>query len=399
MFITHTKRICFWGIFVSLLLALSLCAPTFRAEGSYEEVLDKLDRLQTQAEAFSAQHEGEDPVVLTLAYTRTGTSYNTTLWDLMAGMRDAEFEAWVAANDPDCAMLQGVGLVTLPNGQEIDFSHLLASMNLVYNGLPIAGSWGGDCMELVQVYQGQAADTDGYYALMQGTFNISGDGSVFGERDLRADLDSVIVGSQLKENRIADALRSYYTDLTDYSRAYEFIAMSFGSVDTSNAGTLRAKVYDTLTSDTGMQLQLYTNGLWQLDGWTLAPDYEPAMQAACSLFADYLSAAVNGERVKSEKETRMVTIAGQALADALTVLGDTEAARAALEAHERLEEAASSASSSVTDIASAANNMRSKFDVKIFQLVLLILAALAVLGLVICIICILAPGKKKKRKR
>ena len=54
--------------------------------------------------------------------------------------------------------------VELPNGQDIDFGHLLAAMNLVYRGMPITGSWGGDCMQLAQVYAGQASDSDGYAA-------------------------------------------------------------------------------------------------------------------------------------------------------------------------------------------------------------------------------------------
>lgn len=87
--------------------------------------------------------------------------------------------------------------VELPNGQGIDFGHLLAAMNLVYRGMPITGSWGGDCMQLAQVYAGQASDADGYANLMQQTFAIEDDGSVskFGDQDLRADLDSVVAGS------------------------------------------------------------------------------------------------------------------------------------------------------------------------------------------------------------
>ena len=61
--------------------------------------------------------------------------------------------------------------------QGIDFGHLLAAMNLVYRGMPITGSWGGDCMQLAQVYAGQASDADGYASLMQQTFAIEDDGS------------------------------------------------------------------------------------------------------------------------------------------------------------------------------------------------------------------------------
>lgn len=196
--------------------------------------------------------------------------------------------------------------VELPNGQGIDFGHLLAAMNLVYRGMPITGSWGGDCMQLAQVYAGQASDADGYASLMQQTFAIEDDGSAskFGDQDLRADLDSVVAGSELKSgSNVADVLRNYYTDLTDYDRCYQFIAMSFGSMNTSDSEAFRNKVYSTMTADTGMQLLLYMNGMWSSSGWQVDADAEPALRGACNELADYLSRAVNGEKVKSASST------------------------------------------------------------------------------------------------
>ncbi len=191
--------------------------------------------------------------------------------------------------------------VELPNGQSIDFGHLLAAMNLVYRGMPITGSWGGDCMQLAQVYAGQASDADGYASLMQQTFAIEDDGSAskFGDQDLRADLDSVVAGAELKSgSNVADVLRNYYTNLTDYDRCYQFIAMSFGSMNTSDSEAFRNKVYSTMTADAGMQLLLYMNGMWSSSGWQVDADAEPALRGACNELADYLSRAVNGEKVK-----------------------------------------------------------------------------------------------------
>lgn len=60
--------------------------------------------------------------------------------------------------------------------------------------------------------------------------------SKFGDQDLRADLDSVVAGAELKSgSNVADVLRNYYTNLTDYDRCYQFIAMSFGSMNTSDS--------------------------------------------------------------------------------------------------------------------------------------------------------------------
>ena len=135
------------------------CAAALPAHAEdYDTVLDRLSRLQALAREYSAnQTDTPDPIELTLAYTRTG-EYNTTIWQLTAGVRDAGFESYVNSSDPELASLQNMNTVVLPNGESIDFGHLLASMNLVYNGIPITGSWGGDCEELARQYYGQAGD-------------------------------------------------------------------------------------------------------------------------------------------------------------------------------------------------------------------------------------------------
>ena len=388
--ITQTVRkgafFALWGLLAALLL--TVFTPAAHAEGEYDTVLDRLGRLQTLANTFVEQVDpSADPMVLTLAYTRVG-EYNTDIWKLTAGIRDPEFEAYVAANDGDCQMLQGVGTVVLPNGQGIDFSHLLASLNLVYNGLPISGSWGGDCMQLAKGFQGQAGDSDGYYALMEGTFGIPDDGSVslFGDQDLRADLDSVALGAKLKpDTELTALLRDYYDGLDDYTRVHDFITLSFGTVDTGNTAAFRETVFTTMQKDAGMQLLLYTNGMWSNEGWVLKAEYEPALRAASDLFADYLARTVGGEKVKGDAVTRMVTMAGEGLASALETLGDSSAAEAARQAH--ADDAVSSAPTGdrVTD---AANTIKSRFDVKIFQLVLLIIAAVGVFGLIFSVVMI-----------
>lgn len=390
-----------WALLCTLLCALLFALPA-RAEGDYETVLNQLERLQTLAQTYANENEGYDPIVLTLAYTRTG-DYNTTIWQLTAGTRDPGFESYVAENDGELSDLQEVTAVALPNGQVVDFGHLLASMNLVYNGVPITGSWGGDCMQLAQVYAGQASDAAGYAALMAETFNINDDGtrSKFGDQDLRADLDSINIGARLQQDaNIAALLRDYYTDLTDYTRAYTFIAHSFGTVDTGNAG-FADTVYNTLTRDTGMQLLLYMNGMWSVDGWTIDPDHEAAVRGACTVFANYLAGAVSNERVRNESGTLMVTMASDALAAALNALGDSAAASAALSAGGSTAASTASSASGVVDEAlnDAAQTIRSGFNVNVFQTVLLVLGGAALLGLLACIILIATSGNRKTKKR
>lgn len=355
----------------------------------YDTTIDRLSRLQALAREFSAsQSDTPDPIELTLAYTRVG-SYNTTIWQLTAGTRDPEFEAYVNSSDPDVAALQDVTTVALPNGENVDFGHLLASLNLVYNGLPITGSWGGDCQELAQQYYGQASDAAGYAEAMRATFNIDDDGTLskLGDQDLHADLDSVVVGSQItKDTDLAEALRSYYANLTDYDRASRFISLSFGTVDTADASFGDA-VYNALLEDSGMQLLLYMNGMWSSDGWKIKDDYAPAVRGATDLLAEYLANTVNHEKIKSETNDRLVAMGGQALSDALTALGDTDAAQAALAAADAAANGAESAvDSSSSVISGATETLQNSFNVQIFQLVLLILAGLAAFLLVFSLV-------------
>lgn len=87
-------------------------------------MLDRLGRLQALANSYvETEDSSADPIVLTLSYTRTG-DYNTQMWQLTAGVRDAAFENYVNTNDSDLQSLQGMSTVTLPGGQNIDFGHL-----------------------------------------------------------------------------------------------------------------------------------------------------------------------------------------------------------------------------------------------------------------------------------
>ena len=381
-----------------LLLGL-FCAAALpaHAEDDYNTTLDRLSRLQALAREFSSSRDdAPDPIVLTLSYTRTG-DYNTTIWQLTAGVRDTEFESYVNSSDAELASLQSLNTVTLPTGEKIDFGHMLAAMNLVYNGIPITGSWGGDCQQLAQQYYGQAQDAAGYAAAMRATFNIDDDGSLskFGDQDLRADMDSVIVGSKITQDTdLADTLRSYYENLTEYDRAKEFISLSFGTQDTSNSSFADA-VYRALLDDSGMQLLFYMNGMWSVNGWQIKEDYAPAVRGAADLFAEYLAGAVNHEKVKSETNDRLVAMGGQALSDALAALGDSDAAAAALAAANELADGTQSAVSSGSDAISAAReNLQTNFNVKVFQLILLIAAGLAAFMLVFSMVMFVVHRKE-----
>lgn len=381
------------------LAAIAFALPA-AAEGDYETTMAQLEQLQGMAEQYvQGQATGQDPIQLTLTYVRANV-YNTSIWQLTAGVRDASFVNYVDSTAPELVSLRDVGTLVMPNGDAVDFDHLLASLNLVYDGIPLLGSWGGDCAELAQTYLGQASDEAGYIELMQASFNQEGDPSlVFSAQDLRADLDAVIVGGQLAQgDSIAASLRAHYTGLaSNYDRVYAFTEMTFGNVDTADTEAFADRIYTTLAQDTGMQLLLYRSGLLALDGWQITAEAQPALRAACTLLAQNLSTALGGERIRTDRTVLMTTRAPQALADALTALGDDAAANAALDAqlNQETDTGTTSATSRVDEaLTSAAQHLQTGFDAKIFQIVLLAVGSVAALGLVVSLMLFFGHNRR-----
>ena len=103
--------------------------------------------------------------------------------------------------------------------------------------------------------------------------------------------------------------------------------------------------------------------MWTVKGWQIKDDYAPAVRGATDLFAEYLADAVNHAKIKSETNDRLVAMGGQALADALEALGDTDAAQAALTAAEEMANNAQSTVSAGSDVVSAAReNLQTNFN-------------------------------------
>ena len=371
------KKLRLLGLLAAFALMAAFSLPV--AAEDYDTVIDGLSRLQALAQQYADDNPSKsfDPVELTLSYTRTGT-YNTTLWQMTAGARDAGFEDYVEEQDPDLISLQGLGSVETSAGS-VDFGHLLASINLVYRGLPVVGSWGGDCAELAQQYAGQASDAAGYAGLMSNTFED--ENSTFGGDDLR------IIGAGLTQGGdVAQAVKDYYSSANEYDRAYQFIALTFGDVNTGSTTDFANEIYQAATQDTGMQLLLYLNDMWVSDGWTIAEDAAAPLQGSCQVFAQYLSGAVNGEKVKSDSDTRMITMAGDQLSQFLSGLGDDSAASAALNANDGEAETSNSGSTVSEIFSGAAQGFQSGFSLQVFEIVLLVIGAGALMLLLICIV-------------
>ena len=307
----------------------------------------------------------------------------------MVAPRSQEFVDYVDGQDPSLNSLIGLGSIETPGGS-VDFGHMLASLDLVYRGLPITGSWGGDCMELARQHLGNASDADGYVSLMAGSFDSSD--SMFGGDDLRADLDSVVIGAQLTEGAsVAETIRSYYSSITEYDRAYQFIALSFGDVNTGDSSAFRQTVYETLTRDTGMQLLLYVNGMMSVaDGWTITADAAPALQGASYVFADYLAGAVDGARVQRQRRHPHGDHGRPGPGRRAGRHRRFGRGQRRAEQPDSSSGSSSASSGSVSEVFSgAASSIQSGFDLQIYETVLLILGAVALLVLLLSIVMLI----------
>ena len=127
-------------------------------------------------------------------------------------------------------------------------------------------------------------------------------------------------------------------------------------------------------------------------------DFQDALHGAADLLAEWLATAVNNEKIKSETNDRLVAMGGEALAEALTALGDSDAASEALTAAQNaLDGASSTASTTESVMSDATHTLQQKFNVKIFQLVLLIVAAAAIFMLILS--CAMFASHHSKRKK
>ena len=108
------------------------------------------------------------------------------------------------------------------------------------------------------------------------------------------------------------------------------------------------------------------------------------------MLADYLSGAVEGAQVTSDSDTRMMTMAAQALSDALNSLGYGDAASAVLDADSASGSGSSSSSSAPASssnvFSGAAATIQSGFNLQVFETVLLVIGAAAVMLLLICVV-------------
>ena len=97
-----------WVITGVLALLVLLALPGQKAESAdYETTLDRLGRLQALAEQYiEEKNSGDDPIDLTLSFTRVG-DYNTTIWQLTAAPATANLKSTPPMQTRTCGICRG----------------------------------------------------------------------------------------------------------------------------------------------------------------------------------------------------------------------------------------------------------------------------------------------------
>ena len=264
----------------------------------FDTLITCLKDLETYAETYASENS-EDAYALELNYIRTGVErYTDSLWAGVAGEENTAFVEYVSAQDSSngtsASALRDIELLDISNGNEMDFGHLFAVLDIAYHQKDIGeenaqkyadfGGWLGDLVDLLSKCT-EVDCTDMEAAVLEirenylGTYLGAGS---FDERDMRADMDAVYFMDQKAETEsaISDLLVSYYTSaLSDNGRATFFVENRYPGKTTIKA--LRKAIY---TDYTGNLMAGALEAKRGIDG----SDYDNQRMAVCYAWSDYL---------------------------------------------------------------------------------------------------------------
>ena len=292
----------------------------------YETFIMYLSLLEQLAYMYSLEVPETDPAELVIKYIRTGVDrYNSGSWGIMAGYEDKNFANYVASieseinlAEPDnpelwiaICSLKNLGIITVANGDEMDFGHMFGVMDISYhnktslNHADVAG-WAGDIVDLI----GDTADgwVDGLGKTVEVTGTVEEmvaiiseyylatpdadyeDGS-FDLADMRSDLDGYyfmksvdFVNYTFYEDMgcgdLALAIMEYYTETLDEAqRAKFYLENRLGTTGTREE--IRNAVYTAYTGNK-MIATLEDTREFKIS------DISDLRVACCYAFADYV---------------------------------------------------------------------------------------------------------------
>ncbi len=265
-------------------------------DSEWIEFLDALKVLEGYAQDYAEMNSEEDVDELVINYIRTGVErYATSEWDIMAGTEITGFTTYVknqdAATGTNVESLRDIYKIRVPNGQEIEFSHLFGALNIAYycNGSTNNsdfGSWAGDLVDLMEFSDKTMTATtlEGMIEEIRENYfgtdvDIPGIGG-FGKDDVYADLDAYYFQIKLRSTNksLSQLMETYYSaNLTDVNRAAYFLRNRFSGK--TSREEIRAAVLEAYKANSGCSVLEADRGL---------SGKKDLRIACCYVFADYL---------------------------------------------------------------------------------------------------------------
>ncbi len=259
----------------------------------YADFLSCLKILEEYANTY-AKSNGEDATGLVINYIRTGIEkYNTDSWAILAGAENTAFVSYVAEQDEtngtNARGLRGIGELTIPNGQSVEFAHMFGALSVAYyNHYATAnvdfGSWAGDIVDLMEYTKDKVSETEVDAMALEIREKYLGvddpEAHSFGYLDIYADLDAYYIQTQLSggTQSLSAVMESYFSaTLTDTQRAVYFLTNRFAGNGTQAA--VRQALYDAYDNNSAVSL---------LEAERDLTDEDTLRTACCYAFADYL---------------------------------------------------------------------------------------------------------------
>jgi len=204
----------------------------------YENAIKKVKKLEKLATAYKNQTPEckFDKLFLVTSYIRSAR-YSGMSWTNLAGTPDAKFAKYVEdkQGETDLKSLQTIGTVKTPFGDNIDFVHMIAGINIcIYypneSAKCIAG-WAGDVAQLsIEIAKAIPVEADlkpnikAIKKEVNARFGKST--SSFSYEDVNADIDGLNIAKILKNGHastLSKALTQHYVSTkTDKQRIFEF---------------------------------------------------------------------------------------------------------------------------------------------------------------------------------
>lgn len=257
----------------------------------YATFLARLKELEPYAESYAASN-GEDANELILNFIRTGVEkYNDSDWQIMAGVENTGFVSYVSEMDSkngthasDLRKLKGF---YMPNGERVDFAHMIAALNIAYVGSQTTADmsgWAGDLCDLLRYTNEMSLSGIGNQETIITNIRENYLGvrvhNGFSIVDIRGDLDAYYLNDQLKSSdvKFSALIERYFVDsLSMEQRAAYFLNNRFSGALTQEA--VRTAVYDAYKSNMGLRILEADRGLSALN---------ELRTVCCYAFADYL---------------------------------------------------------------------------------------------------------------